>query len=805
MSLGIEFVDARALPGVVAFADVPWWAAAAVVTAGPALGVLIAALFHRRDARWFKLLSQSMDEGVIVHENGRAVDFNDAILRMTGYSREEFSLMNLVEGLAHGESREVVRDSMRRGGETPYMATGRRKDGSTYPAEVRPKLVRTAFGAKRIVVIRDLSSLRDAEAARDASEARYRSLFNCTVEALIFHRGGEVIDVNAALTALFGMTREEIVGSNGIEMLVTPADRAEVRRRVDADDLTPYETRLIRRDGRVLDIEVTPSRIVRDGENFRVASIRDITLRKRAESRLARQVSLFQATLEASDEGVLVVNRQGLVESSNSRFSEMWNIPPELIATADEEPLLRHLEALVRDRDAFLSRIRDLYANPSEESDDMVELRDGRVFERHSRPQVLYGEPVGRVWSFRDITELERGRRELRRQVSLMDATLESTTEGVLVVDPDGRVELMNSRFLALLGLPADGRPPATREEVTALMMPLLADPEAFLAELVVVQANPEACFRHTIRLKGGRVLERNSAPQRHEGRVIGRVSTYRDMTRDLLERDELRHFNAELEARVRERTAELERTNLTLRSANAELEAFSSSVSHDLRSPLRGVDGLSLALSEEYSDRLDETGRDYVRRIRSGVQRMGRIMDDLIHLSRVSRAELSHEAVDLSALARGVVATLRQDKAERTVIVDIAEGAIAYGDRRLLRVVMENLVGNAWKYSSKKQAAVIVFGFEDREPGRREFFVRDNGAGFDPAYKEKLFNTFTRLHGPQEFEGTGIGLAIVGRIVKRHGGTISGDGEVGKGATFTFTLPTPPAPDAETALRKAD
>lgn len=782
----------------VAMSPWPWWVdaglfAGGLVIGGVVLGGLLVRAYHRRDARWFKLLSQAMDEGVMVHEKGCVTDFNDALLRMTGYTREEFLKLNPVEALTHPDSYDTVRENMVRGGESPYLVKGVRKDGSSYQAELRPKVVRTPFGTKRIVVIRDLSTLLDAESARAASEARYRNLFDCTVEALVFHKAGEVIDINTAFELLFGYSRTEVIAKDSIGFIVHPDFRNEVRRRIAAQDQRSYEIRAVTREGRVLDIEVIPREVSHDGENFRVTAMRDITLRKRAEARLARQVSLFQATLEASDEGVLVVNTFGNIESSNHRFTEMWDVPGGLMAVGDDERLLAHMADLVVNREDYLARMKELYSRPSEESDDVVELKDGRVFERHSRPQILYGEPVGRVWSFRDITELEKGRRELRRQVALMDATLESTTEGVLVMDTDGGIELVNSRFFTLMGLDAYAPTPLGKDELLARVLPLVSDREKFLADIGRLLDQPEESFTDTLRLKSGRVLERNASPQRYEGRVIGRVLTYRDMTRDLLERDALRHFNAELELRVRERTAELERTNLTLRSANSELEAFSSSVSHDLRSPLRGVDGLSLALSEEYSEQLDETGRDYLRRIRSGVQRMGRIMDDLIHLSRVSRAELKHEPVDLSALARGVVATLRQDQGERTVIVDIAEGAVAYGDKRLLRVVMENLVGNAWKYSSKKQAAVILFGFENGGGGQRRFFVRDNGAGFDPAYKDKLFETFTRLHGPQEFEGTGIGLAIVGRIVKRHGGEIAGDGEVGKGATFTFSLPMPP------------
>jgi two-component system NtrC family sensor kinase len=226
------------------------------------------------------------------------------------------------------------------------------------------------------------------------------------------------------------------------------------------------------------------------------------------------------------------------------------------------------------------------------------------------------------------------------------------------------------------------------------------------------------------------------------------------------------------------------------LERKNRELESFSYSVSHDLRAPLRSIDGFSRILLEDYGDRIDVQGGDYLKRIRAGAQRMAELIDDLLQLSRVSRSELVRSEVDLSALARTVLDELGRAEPERQVGLAIAQDLKARADPRLLRAMFENLFGNAWKFTSKTADARIELGSRQGSPAV-EYFIRDNGAGFDPAHAKRLFAPFQRLHHQSEFAGTGIGLATAYRIVDRHGGRIWAEGVVGKGATFFFTLPS--------------
>ena len=294
------------------------------------------------------------------------------------------------------------------------------------------------------------------------------------------------------------------------------------------------------------------------------------------------------------------------------------------------------------------------------------------------------------------------------------------------------------------------------------------------------------------------------------EGNVLGSLSIYMresesnwvaeidflmkiigDIIVNALERkraeESIRQLNEELELRVIQRTQQLE-------AANTELEAFAYSVSHDLRAPLRAIDGFSLALMEDYNAQLDNTAVDYLRRVRSASQRMGQLIDDLLKLSRVTRSEMVHSQVDLSKLVLETFAELQELEPRRGVELEVQPGLSAQGDEHLLRIMLMNLLNNAWKFTSKTSNAKIEFGCLAKEQPL-VFFVRDNGAGFDMAYADKLFGTFQRLHSNQDFEGTGVGLATVKRIVLRHGGSVWAEGQEDHGATFYFTLGEIPEP----------
>lgn len=275
----------------------------------------------------------------------------------------------------------------------------------------------------------------------------------------------------------------------------------------------------------------------------------------------------------------------------------------------------------------------------------------------------------------------------------------------------------------------------------------------------------------------GGDFLVSTTPLRDRQDRMIGSVHVAHDITEQKKAEARIMSLNEQLRLKIDE-----------LSSANRELEAFSYSVSHDLRSPLRSIDGFSQEILEDYGDKLDENGIDSLRRIRAASQRMDLLINGLLNLARLSRNEVAREKVDLSALARDVAGHLHKNHPERKVEVLITEGLMDEGDERLLYVLLQNLLGNAWKFTEKLTKAVIEFGIS-RFEGKPAYFISDNGAGFDMTYADKLFRPFQRLHNTADFSGTGIGLATVQRIINRHGGQVWARGEVGKGSTFYFTL----------------
>ncbi len=259
-------------------------------------------------------------------------------------------------------------------------------------------------------------------------------------------------------------------------------------------------------------------------------------------------------------------------------------------------------------------------------------------------------------------------------------------------------------------------------------------------------------------------------------------MNSFNEMLREIQNRDAaLQKAQNELEQRVTERTRELV-------SANRELEAFSYSVSHDLRGPLDALNGYSYILLKNHSSKLDATGKESLQNIRAAARRMSDLIDDLLNLSRLSTSSMHREKVDLSVFARGIMEELCRNAPQRKVEFIAAPSAEANADARLLRIVLDNLLRNAWKYTAHHDAARIEFGQESSE-GRVVYFVRDNGSGFDQRSADRLFQPFQRLHSTAEFPGNGIGLATVRRIIQRHGGEVWAQGEVEKGATFYFTL----------------
>ncbi|MEY9930234.1 PAS domain S-box-containing protein [Catenulispora sp. GP43] len=392
---------------------------------------------------------------------------------------------------------------------------------------------------------------------------------------------------------------------------------------------------------------------------------------------------------------------------------------------------------------------------------------------------------AGRMLSGRRLAEqhLAQERQETDRLLKVID----NTSAVIYMRDNEGRYLLVNRQYEQLFGI--------RRQDIVGL-----TDHDLFPKEMA-----------DNFRANDLRALSRGAPIQMEEvaphpdgvhtyitvkypirdlaGRTYAICGISTDITPLKRVEEKERRLNAELEGRVRDRTAELEATA-------RELDAFAYSVSHDLRAPLRAVAGFSEMLLEDHSGQLDEDGRDYLDRVVAATKHMGRLIDDLLNLSRAGRADLSRRPVDLSAMAHRVAGELAaaDPEAAGSVRISIDDGLAAIGDPALLEIVMRNLVSNAWKFSAKQPEPAIHVGSTEQEGGT-VLFVRDNGAGFDMRHADRLFAPFQRLHSATEFAGSGVGLALVARIITRHGGHVWAESEVGKGAAFYFTLPGAPDP----------
>jgi len=411
-----------------------------------------------------------------------------------------------------------------------------------------------------------------------------------------------------------------------------------------------------------------------------------------------------------------------------------------------------------------------------------VEHADGSQYlVRISPYSTPKGENDGLVITFNDITRLRRAEKQTRRLATVV----RDTTDAILLFDPHGNIVNWNRGAQAMYGWSEEEALHMNIRDLTP------ADQLAENIELIQRLSSGKIIFSFETRrkTKDGRLLEvwlTATAIWDESGENLEAVAT--------TERDITDRHKAEKEVGSFSINEELKRKIVELAQTNQELEAFIYSVSHDLRAPLRSVSEFSRIVATDYADRLDEQAKDYLARVHRGAKKMNQLVEALLHLSRISRQRIELTKVDMSKAALAIVAELRQAEPGRSVEVRIQKGLIAFADQPLIEIVIANLIGNAWKFTSKTENARIEFGVRKNESGPASrkgavYYVKDNGAGFDPEHMEKMFMPFHRLHTDQEFAGTGIGLTIVERIIHRHGGRIWAEGKIDQGTTIFFTL----------------
>ncbi len=769
----------------------------------------------------------------LAQQGGVLAECNDVMARMYGYERAEqmvgVRIKDLLE-MSDPANRETFREFAR----ARYRIT----DLESHEVDRVGKhhyFLNNVVGILengRVVRIwgtqREITEQRKSARALAESEERFKRLASATDEAIIIHADGRVIDANQRASDVSGYPAEELIGLD-IRKLASPESLPAVLAFISSGQEGTNEYVGLRKDGGTFPCELTSRRITLSGRDVRVVAVRDITERKRSERALQESELRYRRLSGATAEAILI-HEQGKVIDANQRVTAMFGYSTEELLNMNAFML-----ATPESREKVIANVRAGNETPYEAQG----LRkDGSTFpgEITARNLVLGGKNV-RVVAIRDITERKHAEEALKREagiVRLMQrvamAANESTSSEAamrLVIDeicdytgwPLGHAYLvdaarqelypielwrldqpqqhaefkamnMAARFGVGVGLPGavlrDRRPfwiedvgqdaqfPGGRSRTglgiaSGFAFPVLVGREVVaVMEFGTSQRTPTDSqlldIMANIGTQLGRVVERERASELLEDRVAERTR-------------QLEAANRELSQRAIELTA-----------INKELESFSYSVSHDLRAPLRGIFGFSQAMQEDFGSRIGKDGEAMLDRIKSASQRMGRLIDDLLGLSRVTRAEMAKETVDLSALAVEICADLRKAAPKRSIEIKIQPGITAVGDPRLLRVLMQNLLDNAFKFTSRTEHAQISFSVEQTEHGPG-YTVSDNGAGFDMQYADKLFGAFQRLHSLKEFEGTGIGLATVQRIVHRHGGLVRAQGEPGKGASIQFTL----------------
>jgi PAS domain S-box-containing protein len=786
---------------------------------------------------WQTTFDATNDSIWILDKDQRVLRSNSAAERIFGRPMEEFIGKHCWE-IVHGTNQPIpecpilrMKHSLRR--ETMDLQIG----DAWLEVAVDPILSADGQYAGAVHIVSNVTERKRAEEALRESEGKFREMVE-TIPLAIYLTVG--IDqkceyLNPMFIKLFGYTLDIIPT---VEQWWPLAYPDETYRRQISEEWTTKVERAIETQTPIEPMEVVVT--CKDGSKKNIlwgyitiseknyAYGLDLTDRKRSEDALRLSEEKFAKAFQFSPDAFLLtsvpdgriteVNAGAILLSGYSVEEMLGRTTTELGLWADPAARDAYMAEILREGRAAnfetVFRVKSGAIITGLISGGIIQLRDEKCF----------------LSVIRDISDRKLAEEEIHRQSKLL-AAINSVFLETLTADSKEMVamtclkvaqELTGSKFGFLGEITPEGlytttalsdpgweacRIPETQANVLIKDMVIRGIwGQVILKEQSLIVNDPVSC-RDRVGIPEGHppLTSFLGVPLEDQGKVIGmiamanRESGYTaDQQHDLealcvafveairrkRAEQKIIQLNAELEQRVRDRTVQLE-------AVNKELEAFSYSVSHDLRAPLRSIDGFSQVLLEEYPGKpLDDTGKIYLERVRKATQKMGFLIDDMLKLSRVSRTEFNSEAVDLSGMVRAIVEVHQKNNPERVVDVTVQEGIMVQGDPYMMKIVLDNLMDNAWKFTGKEAHPRIEFGTTARD-GKTVCFIRDNGAGFDMAYVNKLFGAFQRLHTTHDFPGTGIGLSTVQRIIHRHGGRVWAEGEVGKGATFYFTLPS--------------
>jgi PAS domain S-box-containing protein len=744
-----------------------------------------------RQALLGQLIEAAPNGMVMADKRGAILLVNAQIEKAFGYVREEL-LGQPIEILIPERYRSKhpqFRDGFVANPTARPMGTGRdlyglRKDGTEFPVEIGLNPLETEQGMVVLGTIVDITERKKAELSLRASQERLKAVVDAALDGIILmDHEGRIVDFNPAAEQIFGYSRDDVIGESLAEKIIPSKFREQHRLGLRRFQTTGegqvlghrLELQAVRSDGTEFPVELSISRVGSTEPPLFTGFIRDITEPKLAETRLRESKDQLAGVIGSAMDAIISVDGEHRIVLFNAAAERMFMFPAE--------------DAIGQQLDRFIPpRFHDVHKQHIEKFGRTNVTRrsmgslgalfglraDGTEFPIEASISQLEsdGQKIFTV-ILRDITERKRSEEALREQATILDLA------PVLIFNLDHQIIFWNTGAEKMYGWRSEDAVGKIASELLKTEFPI---PLEKIKAQVFARGHWEGELVHTT--QDGRSITLASTWVLHKDKD-GKPRAFLQINNEITERktaeEEIRRLNTELELRVEQRTAQLI-------AVNRELEAFSYSVSHDLRAPLRHINGFSRALMEDYAGTLDEVGNGYLNEICDASREMSKMIDDVLKLARVTRSEMKDEPVDLTAMANDIVEDLKTLDPDRVVDVRIEPNIQVSGDKRLLEFVVGNLIGNAWKFTSGRPAGAIEFGTEVSN-GNKVLFIKDNGAGFDMRYADKLFGAFQRLHSTEEFEGTGVGLATVKRIIERHGGRVWAEAEPDKGATFYFTL----------------
>jgi PAS domain S-box-containing protein len=771
------------------------------------------------------IIQSAMDAIVTIDAKQRIVLFNAAAENMFGCAAHEAmggSIEQFIPERFRGTHSSHIERFRETGTTSRAMGIlgaiwGRRANGKEFPLEA--SISQVEIGGKKLftVILRDITERRRAEETiREGLAARELALkevadqkFALDQHAIVATTDvqGTITYVNDKFCVISKYSREELLGQNH-RLLNSGHHSREFFRQmyhtIANGQVWRDEICNRAKDGSIywVDTTIVPF-LDAEGKPRQYMAIRaDITERKQAEAALRESRSRLNGIIESATDAILTIDTQQRVVLFNAAAEKMFGCPaaqalgqsiegflPQRFRSQHGEHIRRFGATGVTNRSmGLLDALWAMRANGEEfqieASISQVEANGEKLFTVILRDVTERKKTEERLAA--QAEELARSQKALEAQTQMLKLVLESMGEGLVAADREGHFLIWNDSAKKLLGrgpaeLPSERWTPHYEVYLPDGLTPYPADSLPLVRAIRGESVQVELMIQHP-ELDRGVFLEVTARPLRDsQGNLCGGVAAIRDITERKAAEREIQKLNQDLEMRVVERTAQLE-------ASNKELEAFTYSVAHDLRAPLRHISGFTRILADELGKGIPDEGRFYLTRIEQGTKRMGQLVDELLELTRVGRQALAMRVASLNPIVKDVVTMLAPEAEGRTVKWKIGELPSVECDPMLLGQVFQNLISNALKYSRPRSPAVIEIGQTEKD-GAAAIFVRDNGVGFSMKYADKLFGVFQRLHRAEEFEGTGVGLATAQRIIQKHGGRIWAEAELDRGATFYFTL----------------